>query len=594
MVRFLLHAFLLLAIVRASASTVETLHFDSACLQTSNLVQLHLRCSQYEHIQIVRVIYGYTKQPSLKDCQFSIYDCIQEGASHNILACNGKQTCPINLSKNEMLSSTVMSNGVPICPDFNYVQVNYACIPDSQDVCDSWKDEGPTIHISHTYSKERQFNRCHCKVRSSMSTGQVLLHAREINRQYGSFKSLMFPQGSDSDCKKTTYVEIATDRAERKCMDMFPSNGNALFGSGSHNFSVTYVKNDPFSELFFYFELKASPVKKDHNVQIICNWARRSTTTAAATTSTASPTDPIISTTIPIVRKRKTTTMSMERGSKLSRLDLIRRRPPTDEPDDTTTPVVPDEDEPVDEAQYDLTTTVTIPPVRTKKTKSRRSTTSRSRSTSSSPISTSPLTSTSSNDDEEWIRILSLASLESPSPSKQLISINNRSYVTAAQASIITNEKKTRPSSSTSNLLLISLLAMVTLTIISLLIYCLKVKRPDCLQRLKLNTNVALLFCCEAGKLLFCSSNRSHSIASSPTSSSLGTTRRPRRSRRRRPSSNMPDYQSSEYYMNETGNNARSTQSIYEAGKSIYSIDYDEEETEYTTKYDRHHEAGSC
>ena len=57
----------------------------------------------------------------------------------------------------------------------------------------------------------------------------------------------------------------------------------------------------------------------------------------------------------------------------------------------------------------------------------------------------------------------------------------------------------------------------------------------------------------------------------------------------------MPDYQSSEYYMNETGNNARSTQSIYDGGgKSIYSIDYDEEETEYTTKYDRHHEAGSC
>jgi hypothetical protein len=36
-------------------------------------------------------------------------------------------------------------------------------------------------------------------------------------------------------------------------------------------------------------------------------------------------------------------------------------------------------------------------------------------------------------------------------------------------------------------------------------------------------------------------------------------------------------------------------QSIYDGGggKSIYSIDYDGEETEYTTKYDRHHD-GSC
>jgi hypothetical protein len=59
----------------------------------------------------------------------------------------------------------------------------------------------------------------------------------------------------------------------------------------------------------------------------------------------------------------------------------------------------------------------------------------------------------------------------------------------------------------------------------------------------------------------------------------------------------MPDDQSSGYYMDEAGNNhhCRTTQSIYDGGgKSIYSIDYDEEETEYTTKYDRHRDGGSC
>ncbi|CAF4652627.1 unnamed protein product, partial [Rotaria magnacalcarata] len=65
---------------------------------------------------------------------------------------------------------------------------------------------------------------------------------------------------------------------------MLPStSNNALFGSGSHNFTLTYVKNDLYSELFFYFELKASPIKKDHNVQIICNWKRHSTTTITTT-----------------------------------------------------------------------------------------------------------------------------------------------------------------------------------------------------------------------------------------------------------------------------------------------------------------------
>jgi hypothetical protein len=115
----------LLSIFHSIHANIETLHFESACLQQSNVVHLHLRCSQYEHIQIIRVIYGYAKQPSLQNCQFSIYDCIQEGASENILSCNNKQTCLINLTKNQMLSSSITTSTVPNCPDFNYIQVNF-------------------------------------------------------------------------------------------------------------------------------------------------------------------------------------------------------------------------------------------------------------------------------------------------------------------------------------------------------------------------------------------------------------------------------------------------------------------------------------
>ena len=52
--------------------------------------------------------------------------------------------------------------------------------------------------------------------------------------------------------------------------------------------------------------------------------------------------------------------------------------------------------------------------------------------------------------------------------------------------------------------------------------------------------------------------------------------------------------------MGETGNQCPTTQSIYDGGggvdaeKSIYSIDYDGDETDYATKYDRHQETGSC
>ncbi|CAF1079684.1 unnamed protein product [Rotaria sordida] len=606
----------LLSNIHLTIANIETLHFESACLQQSNIVQLNLRCSQYEHIQIIRIIYGYTKQPLLQECQFSIYDCIQEGTSHNILSCNNKQTCLINLTKNEMLSSAIRTNGVSNCPDFNYIQVNFGCIPNSKDICDKWKDEGPIIHISHTYSKDRQYNRCHCKIRSSILNGQVLLHAREINRQYGSLKSLIYPKLSNIDCKKTSYLEIATDRFERKCMDILPSTSNtALFGSGSHNFTLTYIKNDRFSELFFYLELKASPIKKDHNVQIICNWKRRETTTTTTISTT------VISTTIPITKERKKTTIEVQNGAKLSRFDLMRHRPVTqkvhddyiDSEDNTNIlnneeEITNQEDEVGEEQEQEqeqeqeeeeiLTTTTAITTLKIKRTKIKKNSTS---TTEITTTTTTKTITTLSDDDEEWLRILSLADMESQSPSKQLISINNRTFVTVTQASIINFDEKFHHTSS-SNKLLIILLVIICLTIFILIIYCFKVKKPGCIQRLRTNTNVAFLFCCEAAKLLFCSSNDSRhqtrSISNTPPSPTIGNRRHHRRHRHHhhnRPSSSMPDYQSSEYYMDETGNNCRTTQSIYDGGgKSIYSIDYDEEETAYTAKYDRHHDGGSC
>ncbi|CAF0981501.1 unnamed protein product [Adineta ricciae] len=592
-------------------ANVETLHFESACLQQTNAVHLNLRCSQYEHIQIVRVIYGYTKQTLLQECQFSIYDCIQEGTSHNILACNGQQTCVINLTKNEMLSSSITTPGVPSCPDFNYVQVNFGCIPDSKDICDTWKDEGPVIHLSHTYSKDRAFNRCHCKVRSSMPNGQVLLQAREINRQHTLLRSLIYPKSFDLECKKMTYLEIAISRSERKCMDMLPTNNIALFGSGSHNFTLTYVRNDPFSELFFYFELKASPVKKDHNVQIICNWGRRQTKVTTTTTIAPALTTAIISTTIPrLTKKRKATTVNMQRGGKLSRLDLIRHQPQDNQNDhieveDTTNMYKSEEEIPSEgdtegegegEESEEEPLTTTLPVLTSRIKKSKRTKISTTPKTTTIPDTTKTASvSPSSSDDEEWLRILSLANIDSQSHAKQILSINNRTYVTAAQASVITSDQKIRSPSSKPNTLVIILLIIISLTFLVLIIYCLKIKKPNCLERLRTNANVAFLFCCEASKLLFCSPNdspqRSQTTSNSPTST-IGNRRH--RRRHHRPSPSVPDYQSSEYYMDETGNNCRTTQSIYDGGgeKSIYSIDYDEEETEYTTKYGRHNNDG--
>jgi hypothetical protein len=359
-------------------------------------------------------------------------------------------------------------------------------------------------------------------------------------------------------------------------MDNLPSKGNALFGSGSHNFTLTYVRNDPFSELFFYFELKASPAKKDHHVQIICNWARRTTT---------------IHTTLPITHKRRLTTISMLRGGQLSRLDLIRHpsmaeneinnldldeeiNEPTMNIEETSTMITDTEEEEEGE-------NLPIDSIRKSKKKTIKISTT-------IPIESTTIPTTSVSDDDEWSRILSISGIESPS-SKQFFFSNNRTLISSIQASILSTEQ-TSSNRLSKNKLLIMLLLILSTTIFLFSLYCLKVKQPSLIQRLKLHLNVALLFCCEAGKFLFSSSNKPHSISTTPTSTITHHHR----------SSPLPiaDYQSSEYYMNHTRNNFHATQSIYDNddGKSIYSIDNDNEleGSEYTTRYDRCHEGDTC
>ncbi|CAF4591436.1 unnamed protein product [Rotaria sp. Silwood1] len=567
----------------------------NACLKESNLVQLRLRCSLYEHIEIIRVIYGYSKQRSINQCQFSIYDCIQEGSSRNILSCNGKQTCVINLTKNEILSTTITTHGVPACSDFNYVQVNFGCVLDAKDICDSWKDEGTIIHLSHTRTQGKQYNECQCKVRSSLSNGQVLLHAREINRQFASLKDLRSPKDSNTDCRSTTYLEISTDRSERKCMDNLPSNGNALFGSGSHNFTLNYVRNDPLSELFFYLELKASPVKSDHYVQIICNWARRTTT---------------IRTTLPMTtRKRKITTINMSYGLKLSRLDLIRHPSiPENElnnheidddidvslinnNDETDTTIMNGENEVEEDEEKHLTTNSIIQSLKSKIKKIKTSTSIVIESTT---IDTHAISNNNNDDDDEWSRIMSMAgvnSLSSSSSSEQFLSFNNEPFINSVQASIFSNEEKPGYKISKNKFLIMCLLIISTVIFI-LLLYCFKLKQSGFIRRLKVNINIALLFCCEASKLLFSSSNNTKSISSTSTNTMT----------RHQQSLSLQggDDHSSEYYMNDTGNNFHTSESIYDydgGGKSIYSIDDDDNQPQrsiYITQYDRHSVGDTC
>jgi hypothetical protein len=200
------------------------------------------------------------------------------------------------------------------------------------------------------------------------------------------------------------------------------------------------------------------------------------------------------------------------------------------------------------------------------------------------PIESTTIANNNNDDDDEWSRIRSLADIESPL-SNEFFSFNDRTLISSVQASIFSNEPKSSHKMS-KNKLIIMILLISSITIFLFSLFCLKVKQPSFIQRLRLNINVALLFCCEAGKFLFSSSKIPQSIANTPTTI------------RQHKSLPIPiaDYQSSEYYMN----NCHTTQSIYDndpsaGGKSMYSIDDDGlEESVYTTRYDQYHEGDTC
>lgn len=520
--------FLLIHLIEYSSgnneNNVDTLHFVNACLNQTNQVELNLRCSVYEHIEIIRIIYGHSKQSTNLQCQFSIYDCIQEGEHQFILSCNGRQNCSINLSKDDIYSSAISDEDKAPCTKLNYVQVNFGCVPDAKDICDRWREKGSIIHISHIESNNQQYRQCQCKVRSMLSDGQVLLHAKDIARQ--SDRSNEFPsrRSSSTDCKKTTFLEIATDRSERKCMDNLPSHGNALFGSGSHNFTLTYMRNDPLTELFFYFELKASPLKKDHMVEIVCNWERRVTTTTHS---------PLL---LRRNRNRKSTTVSLVKAGRSSRLDLIRHRKISqDEYEDE--PVASNEFD--DENQFD------------------ESVTSVSKSLTDAEEDFENDASIENDPD----------SFESPMHLENAGTINQQ-----------------RSSDQIYRIFLITAPICLFLFIIG----CLIVRRTPCIERLRSNIRLAFLFCCEAGKLLCTSPNKR------PESSSSQATETISHHRSSYPAA-MFDYGYSDYYVNDTVAQCQMTPTFYDGRGSMFSMTSDPDDRVFSrSKYDSYQHGESC
>ena len=252
-------------------------------------------------------------------------------------------------------------------------------------------------------------------------------------------------------------------------------------------------------------------------------------------------------------------------GAQLSRLDLMRQQKP-----------VPDETDVDDEVDAEETSTAVVESQeedeeRPASRRQRKKNFKRKVNVSEALVDESAsLPFASIDPDEEWSRIAEVDSLPA---SQQSLSLNNRTYLGSMHASVQPVDGKSRRRLSKDRVLSIFLLT-ACLTIVAFILYCLVIKRPVFLQRLQFNFKLALLFCCEASKVIFSSpSTHTHSLSSLHTETLANQ------------HSSLPlsieDYQSSEYYINAPTQPTHIIQDLYDPSslderRSMSSSDNDD------------------
>lgn len=92
-----------------------------------------MQCSSSDRIKILRAVYGYNPSynlitnPSADSCSFSVTDCFFDREFSIDNECTGRNSCIMTLRKSQILNESQTLH--QSCKDFNYVQVNYQCLP---------------------------------------------------------------------------------------------------------------------------------------------------------------------------------------------------------------------------------------------------------------------------------------------------------------------------------------------------------------------------------------------------------------------------------------------------------------------------------
>ncbi len=182
----------------------STVYYQALCLQ-SEATKIKMQCTSSDRIKILKTIYGYNpgykNSVNIESCALSVTDCNFDREFTVDNECTGRNSCLVTIRKSTVMNESSIFQQT--CADFNYVQINYQCLPSkvflhlsrkgfrlsktsvciffsdlpSKSVCGMSKAE-----LSHAYLMTPNFpnhisagTTCECTLTSNYENGQILL-----------------------------------------------------------------------------------------------------------------------------------------------------------------------------------------------------------------------------------------------------------------------------------------------------------------------------------------------------------------------------------------------------------------------------------
>ena len=96
-----------------------------------------MQCTSTDRIKILKTIYGYNSgyanSVNIDSCALSVKDCNFDKEFTVDNECTGRNSCLVSIRKSNVKNESLVYQQT--CNDFNYVQINYQCLPSNVFQC---------------------------------------------------------------------------------------------------------------------------------------------------------------------------------------------------------------------------------------------------------------------------------------------------------------------------------------------------------------------------------------------------------------------------------------------------------------------------